>query len=226
MRDFDIHNQAPQPILIVNDERKSFVKRWLGRYDVYDNTANAISNKFYLIFEATLFHILLCPTNYIPTNSPILDHIAKFSKLNGDLRSLVIHYLGISSIRSDFIPWFLEAAIIGPILEEIVMRGLIQQVVLRYLPKKLLERLSPSYAWTIESKIAKISRVVLTASIFALMHTDSWECSKGGTGSQLLMGLVFGAATEATNSIFNATKLHIAHNAIALGALLLPILKK
>lgn len=128
-------------------------------------------------------------------------------------------------------------ALVAPILEELHFRYLIQKVLLKELPRKILQKIKPSNAKYVDHTLAKILRVVLTASFFTLMHFQpngycryyrgeltqiQWgdqirqvsTCYSAFHPSYLLWteALVYSLFLEFTNSIFLSSILHIIHN--------------
>lgn len=64
----------------------------------------------------------------------------------------------------------LQITALAPIAEEIVFRFLIQDVILTRIPKCLIKRIMPGQETILDSKIAKVVRIILTASLFSLVH--------------------------------------------------------
>ena len=96
------------------------------------------------------------------------------------------------------------------ISEELFCRGFVQNGLLRALPRKAIEWFSPTKGHLVDHPIARIARVAISAGFFALLHTNKWECVRGGTLPQLVAGAIF--ATIGEYSLFGACLAHVAKN--------------
>ena len=79
--------------------------------------------------------------------------------------------------------------------EEFYCRGLVQKVFLRDLPKRILKKISLPNEW-LDSRIWTGLRIACASCLFAGLHTDYWNCEKGGAMPQLFGGMVFGLLAE------------------------------
>lgn len=132
-----------------------------------------------------------------------------------NLRELSASFFPTNLFVDDFSPKPIDVteAIVGVSLEELISRELIQNQLLKNIPKKILARWSPDHQHLIDHKIAMISRVVLSSTIFALIHTGSWDCSPGGGLSYpFLGGILLGSLKEITGSTILTTAVHFECN--------------
>ena len=86
-------------------------------------------------------------------------------------------------------------------IEEIAFRGIIQQGLLRKLPQCLLEKNAPRYTHLIDHPISKIARATLVAMVFAISHSNQLHESQCSVLPQFLCGLLYGCASELTESL-------------------------
>jgi membrane protease YdiL (CAAX protease family) len=105
----------------------------------------------------------------------------------------------------------LAKILIGPIYEEFFSRLILQEFFLRKIPKYILAEKGD----LIELKSVKIFRIVLSSTIFSLLHTDLWgqgSFARAGINAQFMGGLTYGVMTECTRGISYSTLMHIFHN--------------
>lgn len=105
---------------------------------------------------------------------------------------------------------------IGPVVEELEWRWFVQEVCLKVAPNLLINALAPGYGSLVYHPAAKVCRVVISAGLFALAHTDHWGEGKNknaGIMSHFIGGLAYGGLTEYyRGSIFYSSVSHAAHN--------------
>jgi len=94
--------------------------------------------------------------------------------------------------------------------EEIFARGFIQNGLLRGLPKKIIEWVSPNKSLWIDHAVTRSARIIISAGLFALMHTRKWDCSAGGGLAEFLSGLVYSTIGEF--SVVGACAAHASSN--------------
>jgi hypothetical protein len=105
----------------------------------------------------------------------------------------------------------LTRILIGPVCEEFFCRMVLQELFLRQIPRLILAE----KGHFLELKIAKVFRIILSSTIFALLHTDLWGKGffvKAGINSQFIGGITYGIMTEQTHGIMYSTLMHIFHN--------------
>lgn len=100
----------------------------------------------------------------------------------------------------------------GGISEELIFRGLIQGFLLDELPKILLKKIKPGYEGYIDAKIAKVARVVLNATLFALAHAATFGNGPGFLLFQFGGGLFYGAMAEIGTTLTDLTLTHFFFN--------------
>lgn len=105
----------------------------------------------------------------------------------------------------------------APIVEELLFRVGLQELILKRAPKAILNRFAPSYSGVVDTKIAKIARVALTAAAFSLAHAMPPEygwpnCSTARLVNTFVLGLVLGGVQEVTESPLMAMLLHSGFN--------------
>jgi hypothetical protein len=67
------------------------------------------------------------------------------------------------------------AVVEGPLVEELICRGLIQDVLLKRLPQLALRWTCPRKEWLIDTTVAKIVRITLSAGFFSQLLKNSWR---------------------------------------------------
>jgi membrane protease YdiL (CAAX protease family) len=105
----------------------------------------------------------------------------------------------------------------APIVETLLFQVGLQEIGLRMAPKAILEQFVPSYSGIINSKIAKITRVALTAAAFSLSHATPSEmrwpnCSTTRLINTFVIGLILGEIEEVTQSPLLSMLLHSGSN--------------
>lgn len=120
-------------------------------------------------------------------------------------------------LSRDYIPVFKEGfdtlAFKGPIHEELVFRFGMQHILLKQLPKALSNR----FTHVVESKAAKVARVIVTAGAFSLAHANppvmDWpNCSIARLVNAFALGLILGGVQEATESPLLCMLMHSGMN--------------
>ncbi|HEV8051568.1 MAG TPA: CPBP family intramembrane glutamic endopeptidase, partial [Parachlamydiaceae bacterium] len=59
------------------------------------------------------------------------------------------------------------------IIEELIFRGLVQDVLLKRIPQFIINKVAPGNEHFLDTKIAKVARIVLTASLFSAAHLSN-----------------------------------------------------
>lgn len=123
-----------------------------------------------------------------------------------------------------------KAVFCAPIIEEGLFRFGLQEVVLRRAPKAILKKIAPAYTSKVDSKIAKVARVLFTTFLFTIAHDNKShiystlgsveKCASYnvGLGVVFIAGLVFGSIQERTHSTASCILCHMVNN--AMGALI------
>ncbi|WP_420422201.1 type II CAAX prenyl endopeptidase Rce1 family protein [Simkania sp.] len=104
------------------------------------------------------------------------------------------------------------ATTFSPVLEELEFRYLLQQVMLKHLPKTVLDQVFPDHGINLDAAPFKILRTLITASLFAVLHTDQYSCDEGGGVGPLMGGLIYGMIIEGGGSVVNTINLHMIWN--------------
>ncbi len=105
----------------------------------------------------------------------------------------------------------------APIVEELMFRVGLQELLLKRAPKAILNRLAPSYSNIVDTKIAKVARVALTAALFSLAHAmppeTGWpNCSTARLVNTFVLGLILGGVQEVTESPLMGMLFHMGFN--------------
>ncbi len=103
---------------------------------------------------------------------------------------------------------------LGVVLEELTFRKLLQSVVLTKIPKFLLRKISPKKEHLVDHKISKVSRILFTASIFALAHMVRFGHYRGLLSLQFLSGIYYSYLHEQNYSLTKLSLIHFSSNAI------------
>jgi hypothetical protein len=108
-----------------------------------------------------------------------------------------------------------------PIVEEIVFRGLIQDVLLTRIPKYVIRKIAPGKEIALDTKIAKVARITLTAALFSATHlANSGFLADSHVSKQLVAAIVagigLGILKESNAGLLGAIGGHIANNIIAI----------
>ena len=106
--------------------------------------------------------------------------------------------------------------------EELVFRGVVQDLILTKLLGKAIKTISPENASWIDTKTAKIFRIVITSALFAGAHliTGTDEIPSGikfQAFSALVTGFILGAVKESRLGLMGSIGCHMMHNAAAMG---------
>ncbi|MBX9923948.1 MAG: CPBP family intramembrane metalloprotease [Rhabdochlamydiaceae bacterium] len=110
------------------------------------------------------------------------------------------------------------------ITEEIVWRGIFQDVLLKRLPQMILKTVAPGKEKLLDSKEAKIFRVVITAALFSIMHAPNRQVMSSAYVDRLqipltfVAGLLFGAIKESKLGLTGAIGAHLGLNTVGLAA--------
>ncbi|HEV8051637.1 MAG TPA: CPBP family intramembrane glutamic endopeptidase [Parachlamydiaceae bacterium] len=110
------------------------------------------------------------------------------------------------------------ANLLAPILEELENRFLFQEVLLKRMPKKIIEKVAPQYSTLVDSKIAKISRITLSTTLFILAHMEVYDgsiCPTNYGFRTAALGIYTAYLTEKTGSIAAATLFHTLNNIVS-----------
>jgi membrane protease YdiL (CAAX protease family) len=107
----------------------------------------------------------------------------------------------------------------GPIIEELIFRIGIQDTYLKKIPKAILKRIAPSYVNSLDTKIAKVTRIVFSALAFSLSHATAPEfewpvCSTAKLVNTFVMGLILGGIQEFTEEPWMNMLVHSGFNLI------------
>jgi membrane protease YdiL (CAAX protease family) len=105
----------------------------------------------------------------------------------------------------------------APIVEELMFRVGLQELILKRAPKAILNRFAPSYSGIVDTKMAKIARVALTAAVFSLAHAMPPEmgwpnCSTARLVNTFVLGLILGGVQEVTESPLLGMLIHSGMN--------------
>lgn len=105
----------------------------------------------------------------------------------------------------------------GPIVEELLFRVALQEILLKRAPKAILNKVSPSHAKIIDTKVSKIARVLISSLAFSLAHamppgSGLANCSTVRLINTFVMGLIAGSIQEITSSPLLPICLHIGWN--------------
>lgn len=195
--------QEPSP----TDDKVKFFMKWMG-IDL-------------LVTAASM------GANIVATSSKICIHNYMSHSLANSIQvHNQIHELIRTSVTDNM---FLKMTVVGPALEEVECRLIIQEILLKQLPKKILKTFAPDYVDLVDSKIAKVSRVVISSLLFALPHYVPplyvGYMVPGASGDPTMTclignrvinafggGLVLGAIQEITGDIRYSTVAHMLHN--------------
>nr|QIQ10899.1 hypothetical protein OJOKFFHK_00042 [uncultured bacterium] len=108
-----------------------------------------------------------------------------------------------------------------PLFEEVVFRGLIQDVLLKRIPKYIVSKVAPGKETALDSNIAKVARITLTAAAFSACHLVNFGIMPDSyVRAQLIasfvMGIGFGALKESKAGLLGAIGAHMANNVMAI----------
>ncbi len=105
----------------------------------------------------------------------------------------------------------LARIVVGPIYEELLCRMVLQEFFLRKIPRLILAE----KGHLVDLKKAKVFRIVLSSTIFALLHTDLWGKGyfvRAGINAQFIGGVTYGIMTEQTHGVLYSSLMHMLHN--------------
>ena len=116
--------------------------------------------------------------------------------------------------------------VIPAVGEELLFRGLIQDVLLKRLPAWMLKKISPGQEKMIDTKIAKIGRIILTSALFSAWHLQNRGILPDAyVKSQLVgtftLGILLGMIKESNLGLLGSMGAHFANNTIAISPILL-----
>lgn len=163
-------------------------------------------------------HNASTPTNLLPKWT---WHVMKATTFPGDIFLTVVHktiVTFIPSLKKSKMEEMLFSDLLSPILEEVEWRWFVQQICFTVAPTLILNTLAPGYGPLVYHPAAKVCRIVLTAGLFALSHTNNWgqganPWCPGGIFPQFISGLSYGALTEYHQGVivYSAVS-HCVHN--------------
>lgn len=171
------------------------------------------------VVSVSLCSSLAGPAGYIIADHPKL--------MNGVLTQRIVSWLQQGGLQAgallDKTRWLTcgmpapAAMVETPIKAEILFRGLIQGLLLRHIPRAIITKIAPGKEGLVDTKIAKIARIVFTSALFAAMHgsdgsTLSDDYVKMKIGATFCMGLIFGAINESKVGLFGSISAHIGQN--------------
>lgn len=115
--------------------------------------------------------------------------------------------------------------IILPVCEEILFRGLMQEVLLKKIPKYILSKIAHEKETYLNSTIAKVTRITLSAGAFSAYHlTNSGFMPESYVSAQIagtfILGIGCGILQENVG-LFGAIGAHAANNIMAISPRLL-----
>ncbi len=136
-------------------------------------------------------------------------------------QNITINELNLSQkvfrLKIDF---FLVAVVVGPILEELLFRDLVQDVLLTRIPKYIISKISPGHESLVDSKIAALSRIALTAAAFSASHLFNYgiienEYVKIQVITTFFNGLIYGLVRESRAGLTGTIAAHMTNNLFA-----------
>ena len=101
---------------------------------------------------------------------------------------------------------------VGPVIEEVEFRYLFQQVILKQIPKAILDKVAPNHKIDLDNMPMKVFRTLVTASAFALAHTQYYSCEAGGGLTVFMGGLLYSGIIESGGSAVLTSCLHMMWN--------------
>lgn len=115
--------------------------------------------------------------------------------------------------------------IIIPILEEIFFRGIIQDKILYQLPKYICKYVSPGSEKYLDTIIAKVARIGITAALFGAAHMTNApiigeKTAEIQSSMAFIAGIILGIVKESELGMVGSIGLHMGNNYIALEELL------
>lgn len=173
----------------------------------------------------TLTVSAIIPTVLSEVTSHIVDIIPKGISLMSKIPIPIVNlnkciYTPYLILENQFnLSNFTSTNITGPIYEELTYRVGIQTILLNELPKKIFRK-NQKILNFLDSKIAKISRTIITAYLFAALHYSSFrdgvmrneELGNVSFVATFLGGTTAGLLTEMTGNPAYSIVLHCANN--------------
>lgn len=140
------------------------------------------------------------------------------SQLNHALQLYPEYQQTVFSVKASLVT---VIGIVAPIFEEVVFRCLIQNVLLKDVPKFIVKHIAPGRETALDSNIATLARVALTAALFSAYHlTNSGLMADSIVSTQivatLVMGIGFGALKESNAGLLGAIGAHVTNNILAI----------
>ena len=110
-----------------------------------------------------------------------------------------------------------QEALMIPFVEEVLFRYGLQEILFKQLPKATIKQIDPSMLSSVDSKAAKIARVLITATAFSLAHSihpgyDWPNCSLERLIRTFAFGIIMGAIQETRGSTSLAIAFHAGFN--------------
>ncbi|MDP1836370.1 MAG: CPBP family intramembrane metalloprotease [Chlamydiales bacterium] len=152
----------------------------------------------------------ICPVKEFVRQSNLYQDIPVFQRSVPLLKAALLEGIGINA----------------PIIEEVIFRGLIQDVFLTRVPKYIAKKIAPGTETALDSNIAKVARIVLTAVLFSAIHIPNYGALPSSyvdmqLASTFVLGIVLGALKESRAGLLGAMGAHITNNIIAISPILL-----
>lgn len=118
------------------------------------------------------------------------------------------------------LPQLINSCVYVPINEEILFRGILQGGILKSIPRYIVKKYVPGKESHLDSKIAKLARVTLTAALFSAIHLSNLEThGEEHVRRQLIgtffLGLCTGILKETKAGLVGAIGAHIGYNTYA-----------
>lgn len=108
-------------------------------------------------------------------------------------------------------------SITNPIIEELVFRFLIQDVLLKRIPKYIVKTIAPGKEVALDSRLAAITRIFITASLFSSVHilgktmeADAYVINQLATS--FIGGILYGTLKESKVGLLGSIGAHITYN--------------
>ena len=168
-----------------------------------------------------LVQIIATSAKLIPDNPCFFYH-----EYLGNLQRLYPNIFHRQNPGWEFEAWkraAVSAIIDGGILEELFFRGLIQDLLLKRLLGKAIMWLAPGQTSLMDSTLAKIFRISLTAGLFGGAHVISGEGSWGSkyqAFNAMLDGGILGILKESRGGLMSCIGHHMMVNATGMNSML------
>jgi Type II CAAX prenyl endopeptidase Rce1-like len=144
------------------------------------------------------------------------------------LPNVIYQYAALGCKAINSIPILQDAfeytVIKAPVTEELFFRLCVQDMALKQLPKTILNRVAPSYVSAVDSKLAKVARVIVSATVHSLMHAYhpyGYNISTMKLVNMLALGLINSTLYETQDSLMLPIAFHMGFN-FSLQALNMP----